>query len=295
MTQVTMQKTDAALMAQLNSGAPLELRACALTVLALSEPAQKNAAIAQIERQIAAGQVTLDTARQFNDEPLLLQTPGRPQRPELVGALDVPRRKTGSLEGRLGMIHALAHIEFNAINLALDVLVRFANLPDDFYWDWWRVACEEALHFSLLRAHLQRFSSDYGAYAAHNGLWEMAVATQNSLADRMAMVPRTLEARGLDACPLTREKLHQAGDVDGAAIIDLILRDEIGHVALGNRWFVYACERDNVAPVLHYRHIKERLNAPRLRPPFNIKARRAAGFFEEELQEFMLLNTGSHA
>ena len=225
MTQVTMQKMDAALMAQLNSGAPLELRACALTVLALSDPAQKNAAIAQIERQIAAGQVTLDTARQFNDESLLLQTPGRPQRPELVGALDVPRRKTGSLEGRLGMIHALAHIEFNAINLALDVLVRFANLPDDFYWDWWRVACEEALHFSLLRAHLQRFSSDYGAYAAHNGLWEMAVATQNSLADRMAMVPRTLEARGLDACPLTREKLHQAGDVDGAAIIDLILRD----------------------------------------------------------------------
>ena len=185
--------------------------------------------------------------------------------------------------GRQAMIQALAHIEFNAINLALDVMVRFAHLPEAFYWDWWRVAFEESYHFSLLREHLQTLGADYGDFPAHNGLWDMAEKTASSLGDRMAMVPRTLEARGLDACPLMRDKLRAAGDLRAADIVDVILHDEIGHVALGNRWFIYACELNSQNPVMQYRLLAEQYNAPRLRPPFNLVARRAAGFFEEEL------------
>lgn len=271
--------------------AQVELRAAALQILALSVPEEKLAASRWLQQQIEQQNVCLDAKISFAaNDVFVQQTPGRPSRPNLVSALAVPRRKVHTQEGRSGMIHALAHIEFNAINLALDVMVRFPDLPDDFYWDWWQVAFEESTHFSMLREHLQKMGVDYGDFDAHDGLWEMARNTQNSLAERMAMVPRTLEARGLDACPLTRDKLAQAGDVAGAEIVDVILRDEVGHVALGNRWFIYACERDNTEPVLNYRRIKERLNAPKLRPPFNISARRLAGFFEEELQEFEAMN-----
>ena len=181
------------------------------------------------------------------------------------------------------MVHALAHIEFNAINLALDAMVRFAGLSDDSYWDWWRVAAEEAYHFSLIRRHLRTLGAEYGDFPAHDGLWDMAERTRHSFADRMAMVPRTLEARGLDACPIMQEKFHQAGDEQAARILDIILRDEIGHVALGHRWFIYACEQNQAEPIYTYRHLAEQYRAPRVRPPFNWVARRAAGFFEEEL------------
>lgn len=259
----------------------LELRAAALAILAMCEPDEKVAAFARLNHAIARGEVALDVTVSFLNIAI-----GRPEQPELVNALAVPKRKVNTLQGRLGMIHALAHIEFNAINLALDAIVRFNHLPEDFYWQWWQVASEEAYHFSMLREHLQKNGSDYGQFTAHNGLWEMAERTQHKLTDRMAMVPRTLEARGLDACPVMRDKLQQAGDSDAAAIIDIILRDEIGHVALGNRWFIYACARDNVNPVLRYRQLKEQHGAPTLRPPLNLEARRAAGFFDEELREY---------
>lgn len=269
----------------------IELRATALEILAMPVLENKLIACKQLQREVQKKSVTLDPSYSFSkNDVFLYQTPGRPNIPVLVSALDVPRRKVHAQEGLVRMVHALAHIEFNAINLALDVIVRFSGLPDDFYWDWWQVAFEESVHFSMLREHLHTLGMDYGCFDAHNGLWEMALKTQNNLADRMAMIPRTLEARGLDACPLTRDKFLQAGDLVAANIVDVILRDEIAHVALGNRWFIYACERDNIEPVFNYRRIKERMNAPRLRPPLNVSARRLAGFFEEELKEFEFLN-----
>lgn len=269
----------------------IELRTAALEILAMSVLEDKLAACARLQGEIQQKLIALDVNHSFSKNDVFIhQTPGRPTFPSLVSALDVPRRKVSTQKGLIIMVHALAHIEFNAINLALDVIVRFSSLPDDFYWDWWQVAFEESIHFSMLRDHLQTLGVDYGHFEAHNGLWEMALSTQDSLADRMAMIPRTLEARGLDACPLTRDKFLQAGDAIAANIVDIILHDEIGHVALGNRWFIYACERDNVEPIFTYREIKNRMNAPRLRPPFNLSARRLAGFFEEELQEFEDLN-----
>jgi len=181
------------------------------------------------------------------------------------------------------MIHALAHIEFNAINLALDALWRFAGMPRDYYADWLRVAAEEALHFSLLAEHLCTLGYAYGDFTAHNSLWDMAEKTSGDVLARIALVPRTMEARGLDASPAVRAKLAQAGDLQAAAILDIILRDEIGHVAVGNRWFARLCAERALDPVETYARLAETYKAPRLRGPFNVEARRAAGFSEEEL------------
>ena len=260
--------------------AGLELRAAALQILDCPDPQAKVEATQSLVAYIEMGVVRLDVAAVFE----MAEQPGRPAKPELISALKVPKRGVSTPEGRAGMIHALTHIEFNAINLALDALVRFENLPADYYWDWWQVAREEAFHFSFLSDHLATLGAAYGDFPAHGGLWDMAEQTRHSLADRMAMVPRTLEARGLDACPLMRDKLFHAGDVAGAMILDVILNDEIGHVIVGNRWFRYACEQNNVEPVLSYRQIRVAYNAPTLRPPLNIAARRAAGFEPEELQ-----------
>jgi uncharacterized ferritin-like protein (DUF455 family) len=188
-----------------------------------------------------------------------------------------------TIEGRAMLIHALAHIEFNAVNLALDALWRFPGMPTQFYTDWLRVAKEEATHFSLLAAHLQVLGHAYGEFPAHDSLWEMAEKTRADIVARMALVPRTLEARGLDAIPPVRAKLAQAGDLAAAEILDIILRDEIGHVAIGNRWYRWLCERDGLDPIGHYRVLYRRHEAPRLKAPFNLEARALAGFTEEEL------------
>jgi uncharacterized ferritin-like protein (DUF455 family) len=200
-----------------------------------------------------------------------------------VPAKDVPTRSPFTLEGRAALLHAIAHIEFNAINLALDAVWRFGGLPRDYYADWLRVASEEALHFTLLRNHLIALGHDYGGFDAHDGLWSMAQRTAHDLVARMALVPRTLEARGLDATPPLQAKLARAGDTRAVEILDLILRDEIGHVAIGNRWYRWACERDGLDPVALYPQLVERHDAPRLRPPFNLGARRAAGFSDDEI------------
>jgi uncharacterized ferritin-like protein (DUF455 family) len=209
--------------------------------------------------------------------------PGRPPRPLLVPPAQVPRRSPFTLEGRAALLHAIAHIEFNAINLALDAVWRFAGMPDAFYEDWLRVAAEEALHFSLLREHLQSLQYDYGDFDAHDGLWTMTDKTRHDLTARMALVPRTLEARGLDATPPIQAKLAKAGDARAVEILDVILRDEIGHVAVGNRWYAWCCEREGLEPLAHYRTLVERYAAPRLKPPYNRLARLAAGFSEAEL------------
>ncbi len=209
--------------------------------------------------------------------------PGRPERPELVRPRELPQRKPNSLEGRAVLFHALTHIEFNAINLGLDAAYRFRDMPAEFYDDWLRVADEEARHFTLLREHLHSLQSDYGDYPAHNGLWEMAQKTADDAIARMALVPRCLEARGLDVNPGIKAKLLANGDTDGAALLDIILRDEIGHVAIGNRWYHYLCERHGIDAEPRYRELVEHYMKGPLRPPFHIEARREAGFSEAEL------------
>jgi uncharacterized ferritin-like protein (DUF455 family) len=209
--------------------------------------------------------------------------PGRPAKPELVSPRSLAHRSLGSLEGRATLIHAIAHIEFNAINLALDAISRFPNTPSDFVADWAQVACEEALHFSLLRDHLQTLGYDYGDFPAHDGLWEMAEKTKGDLLARLALVPRTLEARGLDVSPAMRDKLAQAGDLRAAEILDVILRDEIGHVAIGNKWFRHYCDERGVDPLVAFEQLSRQFDAPTPRAPFNVEARLMAGFEQAEI------------
>jgi uncharacterized ferritin-like protein (DUF455 family) len=254
-----------------------DLRVEALRLLQLADAGEKATAMRALGARPA---LAVDVVASFV-EPANL--PGRPDRPRLVPPKDVPTRSPFTLEGRCALLHAIAHIEFNAINLALDAVWRFPGLPEAYYRDWWSVAAEEALHFSLLREHLRSLGSDYGAFDAHDGLWLMAQRTAHDLVARMALVPRTLEARGLDATPPLQAKFARAGDARAVEILTVILRDEIGHVGIGNRWYRYACERAGLDPVVLYPELVQRYAAPRLRPPFNDAARRAAGFTDAEL------------
>jgi uncharacterized ferritin-like protein (DUF455 family) len=257
----------------------MELRSEALKVLCVAEPESKARLARELLQSTRAGAV-LDTAVALMPcDPL----PGRPTRPLLVAPEQVPRRTPFTPEGRAALLHAVCHIEFNAINLALDAAWRFAGMPERFYLDWLQVAGEEALHFELLRTHLQSMGHDYGDFEAHDGLWTMAEKTRDDITARMALVPRTLEARGLDATPPMQAKLRKAGDLRAVEILDIILRDEIGHVAIGNRWYRWLCERERRDPVALYPELAARYGAPRLKGPFNLEARRAAGFDDTEI------------
>jgi uncharacterized ferritin-like protein (DUF455 family) len=252
----------------------------ALSWLAESDAIRKTKGVRLMAQAWLSGAVGLDThAALTSQQPI----PGRPPKPELVSPLSVKRRAMNTPEGRAILIHALAHIEFNAINLALDAIWRFADMPREYYADWLHVADEEALHFSLLAGHLQEQGYAYGDFTAHNSLWEMADKTHLDILARIALVPRTMEARGLDATPQVRAKLAQAGDMAAAAILDIILRDEIGHVAIGNHWYGWLCEQRGLEPVATYTRLAAEYQAPVLRGPFNLAARRAAGFSELEL------------
>lgn len=227
-----------------------------------------------------AGPTPVDLARDHTHHCTI---PGRPERPRLVPPKAVQRRSMQTAAGRAALIHALAHIEFNAINLALDAVWRFSHMPVDYYLDWLQVAKEEAYHFGLLSDHLHHLQCRYGDFDAHNSLWEMVEKTQSDVLARMALVPRTLEARGLDASPPLRNKLAQAGDHAAAAILDIILRDEIGHVAIGNRWYDWLCQQRGLAPLTTFIQLSKQYQAPQLKPPFNLPARKQAGFSEAEL------------
>lgn len=251
------------------------MRSLALSALLMSAPDQKVAAVKGL---VPAAQI--DAFLRLAEPPGI---PGRPARPEMVGPLKVKQRSVHSAAGRAALIHSLAHIEFNAINLALDIIWRFEGMPGEFYRDWAQVAREEAHHFTLLADHLRGLGHEYGDFPAHDGLWEMAERTSQDLLARLALVPRTLEARGLDASPAIRDKLAGVGDAAGAAILEVILRDEIGHVAIGNKWYGHLCQERSLDPVATYRGLADRYRAPRLRGPFNLKARRQAGFSEAEL------------
>ncbi len=213
-----------------------------------------------------------------------LDQPGRPARPVLAAPADMPRRQLNGPRNHAALIHALAHIEFNAIDLALDAVQRFTAMPEEFHGDWLRVAAEEAHHFRLLRDHLRTLGHDYGDFPAHDGLWQMAAATADDALARMALVPRLLEARGLDVTPGLRRKLAGYGDHAGAAILDGILRDEIGHVAIGDRWFRHLCAQRDLPVEASFRALLARPGVPAPRGPFNETARRAAGFSHAELR-----------
>lgn len=204
--------------------------------------------------------------------------------PTLVPASKLSQRSVQTREGRAALIHALAHIELNAVDLALDIVWRFAGMPDDFYRQWVKVAQEEAYHFTLLRDHLHGMGYKYGDFPAHNALWEMAEKTKGDVLARVALVPRTLETRGLDASPPIKAKLVNAGDLRAGEILDIILRDEIGHVALGNYWYRWLCAERGLEPVATYAELTAQYGAPKPRGPFNLNARREAGFTEEELR-----------
>jgi len=243
-------------------------------VLSTADAHAKCAATAALAAQWRDGRIT-----QLGDTP----PPDRPQRPAqpaLLQPADVPRRKINrGTAGRIAQLHALAHIELNAVDLAWDIIARFSgrDLPREFYDDWVLDADEEAKHFGLLAARLSDFDAAYGDLPAHDGLWDSAIETRHDLAARLAVVPLVLEARGLDVTPMMITKLRNVDDEETAALLEIIYRDEIGHVEIGHRWFKFECARLGLEAVTHWRELVERHFRGALKPPFNIEARDAAG------------------
>ena len=213
--------------------------------------------------------------------------PGRPDRPELIHPAKVRKRKLGSQAGRAALVHAVAHIEFNAINLALDAVLRFDGLPSAYYQDWLSVARDEARHFRMLAGRLEELGAAYGDLPAHNGLWEMAEKTAADPLERMALVPRVLEARGLDVTPGMIERLLDAGDTDTVAHLRVILAEEERHVEIGSRWFAYLCRQRQLDPVPTFQALLARHGVVVARGPMNRPARLRAGFSDQELDALL--------
>lgn len=264
--------------------------ALALRALLLADPDAKIAALEPLGRALRG---------EFRGpaEPappvIAIPVPGRPDRPELVPPRALKARKLGTPVGRAALVHAVAHIEFNAINLALDALYRFRDLPDAYYRDWLSVAEDEARHFLLLRDRLARLGFAYGDFPAHNGLWEAAVNTADDALKRMALVPRVLEARGLDVTPGMIARLREVGDDDTVACLEVILAEELGHVAIGTRWYRFLCDRAGIADSeAHFLALLRRHGHGAVRPPFNESARLAAGFSPREQAGLAVLGAG---
>jgi uncharacterized ferritin-like protein (DUF455 family) len=246
-----------------------------------SEPAQKCAITANASGMFERGELTIpDDA----PPPEPISAPGRPERPHLIAPRKLAQRGFGSVEGRAAFVHAIAHIEFNAINLAWDAVVRFRGMPRQYYADWVGVAADEARHFAMLRERLQQLGHDYGDFDAHDGLWEMATQTADSCLARMALVPRVLEARGLDVTPNMIVRLRSVGDDATADILEIILREEVAHVAAGSHWFRWCCEREALDPDAEFARLITVYARGSLRGPFNREARISAGFDAAELQ-----------
>ena len=255
-------------------------RAC----LDAASPDDKPTLTHAMAEAFARGELAIDDDA---PPPEPIRMPGRPERPLLVHPRDLPRRGFGSNEGRAAFIHAVAHIEFNAIDLAWDAVYRFRGMPAAYYADWVSVANDEARHFELLRARLNELGHDYGDFDAHNGLWEMAEKTAGSGLARMALVPRVLEARGLDVTPGMIVKLRSLGDEATAAILETILREEVAHVAAGSRWYRWHCERAGIEPHARFRELLREYASGVLHKPFNTEARLEAGFDVEELESLL--------
>ena len=260
------------------------LFAAARACLDAATPDDKPALTLAMADAFARGELAIPTEA---SPPEPIGMPGRPPRPRLVHPRDLPRRGFGSDEGRAAFIHAVAHIEFNAIDLAWDAVYRFRGMPNAFYADWVSVARDEARHFAILRARLRELGHDYGDFDAHNGLWEMAEKTAHDGLARMALVPRVLEARGLDVTPGMIVKLRSLGDDATADILDVILREEVAHVAAGSRWYRWHCERARVEPRARFRELLREHATGVLHKPFNTEARLQAGFDLDELESLL--------
>ncbi|MDP6566763.1 MAG: ferritin-like domain-containing protein [Alphaproteobacteria bacterium] len=249
------------------------LTALACDVLSTAEPAAK----------ISAGRAAAAAWRQGNvtaiGDSRPPARPARPERPQLRRPGDMAKRSTAGRRGRIALLHAIAHIELNAIDLAWDLIARFAtpDLPTAFLDDWVGVAEDEGRHFELLAARLAQLDAAYGDLPAHDGLWQAAEDTAGDLAARLAVVPMLLEARGLDVTPATVGRLRQASDSASADLLALICEEEIAHVAAGRRWFEWLCQRRNLDPIGHWRHLVARHFKGQLKPPFNEAARARAG------------------
>ncbi len=244
------------------------------------DPVRKCQAAADLFERWSRGKLSRD-----NGFPVLaIETPGKPELPRLVDPRELSQRSTSSHGGRISLLHAFTHIEFNAINIALDAAYRFRQMPDQFISDWLAVASEEATHFSLLSQHLCDQGSFYGELDAHSGLWDMVCKTRDDVLHRIALVPRVMEARGLDVTPGIIKRFSNIGDKRAVEILQLIYRDEIGHVRIGNHWFRYICEARNLNLVDTFRELVDQYLKGGLRAPFNWEARLEAGFEEAELK-----------
>lgn len=212
-------------------------------------------------------------------DPPLPERPGRPEKPELVPPKAVEKRSLHTVKGRIATLHSIAHIELNAVDLALDIVARFATepVPNSFFDGWMQVAYEEAKHFRMVRARLNELGADYGDMPAHDGLWQAAHSTRNDLTARLAVVPLILEARGLDVTPSLQAKMRETGDIETAAILDVIYNDEKGHVAVGAKWFRFLCAREKKDPAATFKELVRANFRGSLKAPFNDIARAEAG------------------
>lgn len=259
------------------------LQAVALDCLRATDPADKLARTEAARAAWRDGRLRIAGA---DDSQTVLPTSvvGRPAKPILVAPRELPRRSLGNTKGRAALLHAIAHIEFNAINLAWDAVYRFRGMPRAYYEDFVGIAADEARHFQLLAGRLAAHGTAYGDLPAHDGLWAMAEQTAESCLERMALVPRVLEARGLDVTPGMILKLEGVGDQQSADVLRVILREEVPHVAAGSRWFEYCCASRGVDSRTTFADLLQRYPAARPKPPFNHEARREAGFSGAELE-----------
>ncbi|WP_158755325.1 ferritin-like domain-containing protein [Dyella sp. S184] len=267
-----------------------DLHAAAKRCLDATDPVEKLRLTQETWRLFLASELSADP---LSPPPEPIGPPGRPARPQLVNARQVPQRGLGSMEGRAALVHAVAHIEFNAINLAWDAVYRYRGKPDAYYRDWASCANDEARHFAMLSERLAELGYAYGDFDAHDGLWAMAEKTAHHDTARMALVPRVLEARGLDVTPGMIERLRHLGDTRTVEILEVILQEEVAHVAAGTRWYQHCCERDGVEPVDMFFALLRDYMGVSLRGPFNRPARIEAGFIEEELDRLAALAPGS--
>lgn len=266
----------------------MSLYDAARVCLAESDPLEKASLSQKFAEQFFRGELSL--ANNSNAvEPI--KAPGRPDKPILVPPKNLPKRGMGTTEGRASFLHAITHIEFNAMNLAWDAVYRFRDMPRDYYADFVKVAADEARHFTMLSGRLKEMGMHYGDFEAHNGLWEMAEKTAHSCLARMALVPRVLEARGLDVTPGMMARLRSVGDHVSADILEIILEEEIPHVAAGTRWFLWCCEQENKEPLETFSDLITGLAKASIRGPYNLPARSAAGFDKIEMAMLEQLST----
>ncbi len=272
--------------------------------LSLRERAHRALMEADPAKKIAAATALWQDATRLPDHDLAtppqapiqrIPDPGRPTKPELIAPRDLSRRSPASQIGRSAMAHAFAHIEFNAINIGLDAVYRFDHQPAAFYRDWLRVAAEEGKHFQLLNDYLAEHGQTYGDYPAHDSLWETVHATDHDALTRMALIPRVLEARGLDVTPGIAEKLRRHGDTALADILGIIYTDEIGHVEIGTRWFRHHCAERGLDAREHFRQLLNEYMHGRIRGPYDEPGRRQAGFSPEEIADLKAMEADTLA